>query len=48
MTALVIPEVALFVFAFTTVATDDEAVSTSASVARLPEESVAAVRVRVP
>ena len=48
MTALVIPEVALFVFAFTTAATEVDAVCTSESVASEPVERAAAVRVRVP
>ena len=43
-----IPEVALFVFAFTTVATEVDAVCTSDSVASEPVERAAAVRVRVP
>ena len=48
MTALVIPEVALFVFAFTTAATEVDAVCTSESVASEPLERAADVSVLAP
>jgi len=47
-TAVVMPEVALLVFAFTSATTELEAVCTSNKVARLPEESAEDVSERVP
>ena len=47
-TALVIPEVALLVFAFTSATTELEAVCTSSRVASVPEVRLALVSERVP
>ena len=48
LTALVMPDVALLVFAFTSATTELEAVCTSSKVARLPEVSAEDVSERVP